>query len=590
MTDYWPAGLPRHLDYPDVPIGAVLAGSARRYRDRAAVRDGDQVLTFTGLYEQAAAFAGGLRARGIRQGDVVALHLPNTLWFAVAYYGITLVGATACPANPAQPARALRAQLADCSAAAVVTHPQPAPVLAEAIEGLPVRLVVIVPPSESAPADRPDDRAKLFGRAGTTLEALVAGQSTHPPDVLVPTDSVAQYGYTGGTTGAPKGVRILHRNIVGNTIQVACWRSGALPGLDSEGGVVLNPLETSADYALPLGSCTALCVSPLFHALGLISLNFFLLCGATTILNGRFDAQSYLEQVERHRITYIPGAPALWHALLATPGIRTRNLGSVKAVVSGGAPIDTYSLEKLTEVFPNAAVIEGYGLTEATATVSSGPSAKAGLHKPGSQGVPLFDTELEIRDPLRPGRKVPRGERGEIWARGPQVASGYLGRPEETAAQFVDGWLCTGDIGHLDEDGFLYVSGRSKDMLIYKGYNVYPRELEDILGGHPAVLQASVVGREVPAVGEIPVAFVVPASERGTSAEELMEYVAERVTPYKRIKEIRFVAALPLSPAGKVLKSELRRLARTTGDPGTPPSGTQETGTPDAAGKQVRHA
>jgi long-chain acyl-CoA synthetase len=587
MTDYWPAGLPRRLAYPDVPLGAVLAGSARRYRDRAAVRDGDQVLTFTGLYEQAAAFARGLRARGVRQGDVVALHLPNTLWFAVAYYGIALAGATVCPANPAQPARALRAQLADCSAAAVVTHPEPAPVLAEAIDELPVRLVVIVPPSASAPADRPDGCAKLFGKAGTALEDLVAGQSTHPPEVLVPTDSVAQYGYTGGTTGAPKGVRILHRNIVANTIQVACWRSGALPGLDSEGGVVLNPLEPPDDYALAPGSYVTLCISPLFHALGLISLNFFLLCGATTILSGRFHAESYLEQVERHRIAYIPGAPALWHALLATPGIRTRDLSSVKAVVSGGAPIDTYTLEQLTEIFPNAAVIEGYGLTEATATVSSGPIAKAGLRKPGSQGVPLFDTELEIRDPLDPGREVPRGERGEIWVRGPQVASGYLGRPDETAAQFVDGWLRTGDTGHLDADGFLYVSGRSKDMLIYKGYNVYPRELEDILGGHPAVLQASVVGRAVPAVGEIPVAFVVPATEPRAMAEELMEYVAERVTPYKRIREVRFVDELPVSPAGKVLKTELRRLARTTRGPGEPPSGTQETGTPDTAERQV---
>ncbi|MEP9385085.1 class I adenylate-forming enzyme family protein [Nocardioides sp. KR10-350] len=567
MGRYLPAGMPGfHLDYPEgATVGDLLAGSARRFPDHVALRDGDLTLTYAELYAAARRVAGGLRGLGVGRGETVALHLPNSAWFTVGYYGILLAGAVVTPVNPALPAALLRDQLDEAGVVAVLSHPTTVARLAEAAAP-GVRLVVLVPATHAAPGEVPDGLpATTYAR----FEDLLDAEPMH--DREVGPDDVAQLSFTGGTTGRSKAVIALHRNVVANTIQTVCFRGGALPAVDEEGGIYVEPVPGAANPHISApGAGTVVALAPLFHAMGLISQNTNVLGGAEVIMFGRFEPSRFVETIEQRGVTGLPGSPALFHALLAVPGIEDHDLSSVKVVNSGAAPIETATLERLSEVFPNALVVEGYGLTEATMCLTLHP-LEPGVVPKGSVGAPVFDTELSIHE-LGGGPELPVGETGEVWARGPQITVGYRNHPELTAEQYVDGWLRTGDLGRLDEDGWLYLVGRAKDMLIYKGYNVYPSPLEELLVRHPAVAQASVIGAPQPDVGEIPVAFVVPApsyaGRADSLAEELMAYVAERVAPYSRIREVVLVDALPTSAAGKVLKTELRASYQRVGVPG----------------------
>ncbi|MGH3520051.1 MAG: AMP-binding protein [Haloechinothrix sp.] len=554
MSRYWPEGMPTSIDYPELTVGELSAAAAKLYGDRTAVIDGDERLTFAQLHEQAAAFANALRSDGVRDGDVVLLHLANSVWFLVSYYGALLTGATVSLANPLQPAPSLRAQLHDTGAVVAVSHPAQVATLLEAGAGSSLRAVVVVPPSACAPSDEPVP----VGDGVTTLMDFIAGQAAVPPKTTVTADDIAHVAYTGGTTGVSKGVRVLHRNVVANATQMTAWRAAHLVTATTDGDVRLRPIAGVHDAGVRPGEAVTVVVSPLFHAHALINLNFMLLCGTTIVLTGRFSPEGLLESIERHRATYITGSPTMWHALLHSPDVHRRDLSSVRVISSGAAPIDRTTLEALETAFPSAVIGEGYGLTEATCVVTAAPLARSAQRKLGSVGLPLCDTKVEVRASEGDASVLGPNEAGELWVRGPQVAAGYLNRPEATAEQFVDGWLRTGDIGYVDEDGFVFIADRAKDMLIYKGYNVYPRELEDILATHPDMGMAAVVGRPVPQVGQEPVAFVVPRPGAAVDPDEVMAFVAEKVLPYKKIRAVHIVDALPTSAAGKILKTELR--------------------------------
>ncbi|MFE6509099.1 class I adenylate-forming enzyme family protein [Nocardioides sp. NPDC057767] len=553
---YWPAQLPRELSYAPITVGDLNAGAAAAYGDRVALRDGEETLTFAELHARACAIAHGLRAAGVGDRDVVVLHQPNSLWFLPSYYGILLAGATVSPTNPLQPVPGLRAQIEQTRAVAALSHPEHARVLDEARAGTGLRTVVVVPPTSAAPTTRdlPADAVRL--------DDFVAGHPTTPPETRVGPDDVAHLAYTGGTTGVSKAVRVLHRNVVANVAQMTGWRAGhAIEALDG-GGCMLVPLPDAAEAGVAPGDAVSIVVSPMFHAHALINSSFLHVCGTTQVLLGRFEPTRMLDLAERERATYITGSPTMWHALVgASADTGERDFSSVRVVSSGAAPIDGPTLEALQDLFPSATILEGYGLTEATCLVSGGIAFRDGLRKQGSVGLPVFDTELQIRSGVPGEPPLGPGQRGELWVRGPQVTDGYLGRPDATAAQYVEGWLDTGDIGYIDEDGFLFICDRAKDMLIYKGYNVYPRELEDLLVSHPDVGRAAVVGRDVTGFGQEPVAFVVPAADRRVDATALMTYVAERVLPYKKIRAVHVVDQLPSNPAGKILKNELRAIA-----------------------------
>jgi long-chain acyl-CoA synthetase len=556
----WPQGLPRSLDYPVVPVGSILRAAVRRWGERTAFVDHDVELTFTELGQRAAAVANWLAEHGIGRGDVVAVHVPNCRQYPAVYYGVMMAGAVFSPTNPLLPAADLAAQLTDAGATVLVTWDQVLPFVRTALAATPVRTVVV-----TGEAHTLDFASRLDGLepADVDLADLLAADPTdrHLDAGVDPAADLAHLAYTGGTTGVSKGVELPHRTVVTNVLQSACWTSGSLPELDGVGDVTIRQVLGEDEYPVRLGQGRLVNLTPWFHAMGAIGyLNGMVMAGTTTVIHMRFDPVKYVEDAVRYRVTSIGGAPPVFVALLQVPGIEDADLSSVRGISSGAAPLPVPLIERLQALLPDAVIGEGYGLTEVTMMATGNPSFRSGTRKAGTVGVPIFDTEITIR-PLGGGDPLPVGERGEVCIRGPQVMRGYAHRPEATAESIdPDGWFHTGDVGILDEDGYLSIVDRTKDMLLYKGYNVFPRELEEVLFGVPGVAGAAVVGRPDESAGELPVAYVVrKADDAGAAltAESVMAAVNDRVTHYKRLRDVVFIDAIPVSAAGKVLKREL---------------------------------
>lgn len=539
---------PSSLAYPDVPAGSILAGTAGRWPDRVALHADGAELTFGELYRKACAFANALHGAGVSRGDVVAVHLANCLEYAVAYHGILLSGATYTPANPLLPPADLAAQLVDSGAVLAVSFDPASKALEAVLAQTAVRQVVLV------------------GSAGEGgFDRFVADAPTTRPDVEIDVHhDLAHLAYTGGTTGRSKGVRIPHRNVVVNALQYACWGSGGEPRVDSDGGVWVEQVGDEAEYPNLVGTGVAINLTPWFHAMGTVgSLNIALLAGTTQVLHQRFDPGRYLADAEKFRITSMAGAPPLFAALISHPDFATRDLGAVRGITSGAAPLAVELIKAMRARFgEDVPVTEGYGLTEVTMGATSGPAPRSAIRKVGTVGLPVPDTQIKLVGEDGSEQPLPVGEAGEVCIKGPQVMLGYLNRPEETEAALVDGWLRTGDIGVLDEDGYLSIVDRKKDMLLYKGYNVYPRQLEELLFAQPGVRAAAVVGKSDPVAGELPVAFVIPERSESFDSEQLRTEVNARLLPYQHVREIHLTDALPVSAAGKVLKRELRERLR----------------------------
>jgi long-chain acyl-CoA synthetase len=555
----WPPGLPRSLEYPEVPVGSILRAAARRWGERPAFIDHDVPLTFDELGRRAHAVAGWLADHGVGRGDVVAVHIPNCRQYPPLYYGILLAGATFSPTNPLLPAPDLAAQLTDAGATVLITWDQVLPFVRGALAPTPVETVIV-----TGEAHTLDFAARLDLEDGDVDAAdLLAADPTdrHLDAEIDPATDLAHLAYTGGTTGVSKGVELPHRNVVTNVLQSACWTSGSLPQLDEAGDVTLRQVLGEDQYPTRLGEARLVNLTPWFHAMGAIGyLNGMVMAGTTTVIHMRFDPVKYVEDAVKHKVTSIGGAPPVFVALLQVPGIEDADLSSVRGVSSGAAPLPVPLIERLKALLPEAIIGEGYGLTEVTMQATGNPAFRSGTRKPGTVGLPIFDTEISIR-PLGGGDPLPVGERGEVCIRGPQVMRGYAHRPEATAESIdAEGWFHSGDVGVLDEDGYLAIVDRTKDMLLYNGYNVFPRELEEHLFGVPGIAGAAVVGRPDESAGELPVAYVVrTADEPGAAltAESVMAAVNGKVTPYKRLRDVVFIDAIPVSAAGKVLKREL---------------------------------
>ncbi|MGO1440768.1 MAG: class I adenylate-forming enzyme family protein [Brevibacterium yomogidense] len=595
QTGYFPAGMPRQLDYTPAAVPEILLSSAKRYPDRLAFIDGEDTITFAELLARASRLAQRLAADGAGPGRVVAIQLPNTLDFPIAYFGALLTGSAVTLVNPLQPAPALARQLTDAQAHLLITHPAHLAAALETADDLDLTRILITGVTWAGPAtdeeltaareavdDASQPRFASFAAAiaapaaaSTAAEVAVAERSDAAAlsasvdasdaassfaPVLAGSDEVAHYQFTGGTTGRSKAVRVLHRNVIDNVTQVAAWRLHVRIVRDADGDLDLVPIETLGEPLLRRGAGVAIQVPPLFHAQGIASIALFTLGGVTTVLTGRFRPDTFIDLCDRWQAEYTSGNPPMYLALAAHAAKTGQTAPTIRAAMSGAAPLDATSLGKITEVMPNAIVGEGYGLTEGTCVVTASDITVGGTRKPGTVGVPIADTQLEIRS--ADGTEVlPSGSEGELWVRGPQVTAGYADAPELTAAQFVDGWLRTGDVASIDSEGFVRIHDRAKDMLLYKGYNVYPRELEDILSAHPNVAQAAVVGRPDADVGEVPIAFIVhrpDTAQTDGDAKALMDWFAGQVLPYQKVREVHFVDALPTSTAGKVLKTELR--------------------------------
>ncbi|MGN7407984.1 AMP-binding protein [Sporosarcina sp. SAFN-010] len=558
--------LPETLDIPNVTAGAILKGSVKQYGAKNAYIYRDTPITYNHIYTEAKRFANSLRELGIGRGMTVSTHLPTCPQYVAAYYGIILSGAAYSPLNPYLPAGDLTYQLNDSETKVVVTHESVAGSIADVLTDTGVQHVIMTGDSEIYTNETPVDVSMHEG--WHSFAALKSSSSDEEFDPGIdPQEDLVHIAYTGGTTGSPKGVMITHANLVSNITQIAAWTAGALPVVDDDGALLFVAVEQDSDvykekYLIPLGEEIRLSPSPLFHITGGIGMIVSpMSLGVTTLLPDRFIPTQFLELIEKYKVSSINGAPAMWNVLLNLPGIDSYDFSTIRNISSGAAPLSQKELALLKEMFPNARVGEGYGLTEATASVAGSVCLTGGIHKIGTVGLPTCNTEIKIvsLDGLSE-EPLPYGESGEICIHGPQVMRGYFNKPEETAATLRDGWLHTGDIGIMDEDGYLAIVDRKKEMLIYNGYNVYPSRIEEVIVSHPAVQNAIVIGKPVESVGEIPKAFVIVKPGSTISVEELMTYTNERVVHYSKVRELEFLDQFPMTAAGKISKIHLKKM------------------------------
>lgn len=539
---HYEPGVPKTIAYPTRPLQHLLDDAAARFPNRPAVTFFGRDLTYRALRDLADRFAGGLRALGLQSGERVSLHLPNCPQFVIAYYGTLKAGGVIVPFNPLYVEREIAGQLADCGASIAVTLDLFAERVMAAKTGSRVAHVIVTRINEFFPAPlrllyplrawRRGEWPRITPGATTHLFHTVTAGTPHPAQAVQGNADTAVLLYTGGTTGTPKAAMLTHGNLVANAYQSALW--------------YVTPPEATG---------TTVGVLPLFHSYAMtVVMNGTLLKGGRMVLLPRFDAEAVLKIIARYRPDQLPGVPTLYNALAGHPAAGRFDLSSVRACISGAAGLPA-EVQSRFERVTGGTLVEGYGLTEASPVTHVNPLA--GLRKPGSIGIPVPDTDARIVDLEEGTAALPIGETGELVVRGPQVMAGYWNRPAETAAAVRDGWLFTGDVARVDEDGFFYIVDRKKEMLITGGLNVYPREVEEVLFAHPAVLEAALVGVPDPHKGEVGRAFVVLRPGAQATEEELLSHCRAHLARYKVPKELGFRDSLPKSLIGKVLRRVL---------------------------------
>jgi long-chain acyl-CoA synthetase len=499
----------------------MLARTASQAPDRTAIIFRDVPTSYGELDRRANQVANGLIGLGIQPGDRVALYIHNLPLFIEAYYGILRAGASVIPLNVLYKAGEVEYIFKDSGARAIVTFGPFVQVALAAQANAPELRHVIV----AAPEDVPGALAwrSTFGAAAET-----------PPGVAVGENDVAVICYTSGTTGRPKGAMLSHGNLLAN-----CNQCNQVPGF-----------HTTPDDVLWLAL-------PLFHIYAMnVGMNLTFMNGGSLALVERFEPASGLEIIQQHRCTVLLGAPPMFVAWSSMPNLRDYDLSSVRFVASGAAALPVQILEQFQSA-SGVPISEGYGLTEASPVVTS--SAAGPVVKPGKVGPAIPGVEVRIVDEA--GNDVPRGELGELICRGPNIMLGYWNQPEATAATIRDGWLHTGDLATEDEDGYYAIVDRLKDMIIVSGFNVYPREVEEVLFRHPAIAEAAVVQYPDPYQGESVMAFVVLKPDHTATEQEIIDYCRSQIAVYKCPRRVVFRDSLPKNNTGKVLRRELREAA-----------------------------
>ena len=530
----WPPQMPKHIAYPKAPLQGLLWASAKNFPQQTALVYCEREITFAQLELLSNQFANALIELGVEKGDRVALFLPNIPQFVVAYFGVLKAGAVVTAISPMHREREVEYQLNDSGAQTIVALDSLYPLVEKIREKTPLKNVVTTRLDDygSENASPPSIPNTL------SFKQLLKGSPNTAPKVKInPHEDLAALQYTGGTTGTAKGAMLTHTNLVSNALAFAAWIKGA----------------TAQETFL-----TAL---PLFHIYGMTtSMTVPISLAAKMVLMPKFEPTKALETIQQQRVTVFCGVPTMYSVLIANPNLGKYDLTSIRVCISGASSLPPQVQKKFMEV-TGGFLAEGYGLTEASPVTHCTPVDKSmRTVKVGSIGLPLPDTEARIVDLENGEKTLLQGETGELAVKGPQVMRGYWQKPEETALVLRDGWLLTGDIARMDQDGYFYITDRKKDLIKYKDYSVYPRELEDVLYEHPAVKLCAVVGKHDALAGEVPKAFIVLKEGIGAtiSAQEIMAFVNDKVAPYKAIREVEFRKELPISSAGKVLKRMLQ--------------------------------
>ncbi|TQR39055.1 long-chain fatty acid--CoA ligase [Brevibacillus brevis] len=543
IANYPPETAPS-LDYPRVPLTHFLEQSAAMYPDSNAIYFMGKSITYRELLQLSYQFANALIKRGVKKGDRVAIMLPNTPQAVISYYGALFAGAIVVMTNPLYTERELIHQMNDSGAETIITLDLLYKRVTQVRASTSLQRIIITSVGDFLPLLKkwlyPFVQKKQGQNPQVTYSAdiepflsVLKESATKPVEVPVdPTQDIALLQYTGGTTGVAKGVMLTHANLIANAVQCQA---------------VL--------YKLKKGKERILCVLPLFHVYGMTTvMNKGICIAAEIILVPKFDVKQIFEMIDKRKPTLFPGAPTMYIGLINHPDLKKHDLSSIDACVSGSAPLPIEVKLKFEEL-TGGKLVEGYGMTEASPVTHSNPIWEKGIT--GSIGMPWPDTDCRIVDPST-GEEMPQGEVGELAVKGPQVMLGYWNRPEDTAAVLRDGWFLTGDMGYMDENGYFYIVDRKKDMIIAGGFNIYPREVEEVLFEHPAIQEAAVIGVPDPYRGETVKAYVVFKDGQLVSEEDLESHCRQRLAAYKIPRQYEIRTDLPKTMVGKVLRRQLQ--------------------------------
>ncbi|WPZ19336.1 long-chain fatty acid--CoA ligase [Geobacillus subterraneus] len=526
----YPEHVSFHIDIPDKTVCDVLHERAAQFGSQPALTFYSKTITYAELAAAVNRFTSSLQALGVQKGDRVAIMLPNCPQYVIAYYGILQAGAIVTQVNPMLVERELAYVLNDSGAETIIIYEPLYPRLVAVRGETAVKRAVTV--SFGAPPS-----ASLAAGDVTFEEFLAGGSGQVRPVPIEPAHDVAVLQYTGGTTGRSKGAMLTHRNIFANVLQCAEFFKGTFE----------------------MGKERYLTVIPLFHVFAMTSgMNLAIYQGAENILLPRFELKEVLETIRDKQPTVFPGVPTMYVAITNTPGVEQYGINSIKTCNSGSAPMPL-ELMRDFEAKTGAVVLEGYGLSEASPVTHCNPPFAA--RKPGTVGIGMPLTEYKVVDVATGTQELPPGEVGELIIRGPQVMKGYWNMPEETAVTLRDGWLYTGDLASIDEEGYVTIVDRKKDMIIAGGYNVYPREIEEVLYEHPAVKEAVAIGVPDPYRGETVKAVIVLKDGQQASEDDILAHCRKNLASYKVPRIVEFRAELPKTNVGKILRRALREEA-----------------------------
>nr|BBH94537.1 long-chain-fatty-acid--CoA ligase [Thermogemmatispora argillosa] len=556
---HYEEGVPVHLEIPDQPLTWLLDETVRRHPDKTAFIYYGTRISYARFAALANRFAAALQRLGIKKGDRVAIALPNIPQYPIAFYGTLRLGAVAVPTNPLYTEREMQHQMADSGARVLIMLDMFYPVVRAIRDKTALEHIIITSPADFLPPllrtlyplSQRRERHKQPQPPLTKEELRSDPKLLLMSDLLKPTSAegievftvpdpprssdLAVLQYTGGTTGLSKGAMLTHRNLLANAYQTRYW----------------TPRAHDAGE-------TGLCVAPFFHSYGLtVGLNLGILAAASMVLLPQFKPKEVVRAIKRYRPTMFPGIPTMYIAIMREAGKDSSAFQSIRYCISGAAPLPA-KVRHDFESLSGGRLVEGYGLSEASPVTHCNPLN--GDVREGSIGLPLPEVDAAIMDP-ESGKLLPPGEIGELVVRGPNIMQGYWNRKEETAAIFRDGWMRTGDLGKMDEEGYFYLVERAKDMILASGFNVYPREVEEVLFRHPAVQEAAVVGVPDEYRGETVAAFIVlkpGVAANDATRQDIVSFCRKELTAYKVPKIVEFRESLPKSLIGKVLRRELR--------------------------------
>ncbi len=543
LNNYEP-GVPPGIDYPDLTIHQLFQKSVQTYKQQPAVHFMGRELSYGELFSQVESFACALADRGIKKGSRLAIHLPNCTQFVITYFAALALGAIVIPCNPMYVSREIEYQLKDSEADTIITLTRFYNMIKDVQPETNLKTIIATNIKDYFPGllsilytmtkeNKSGDRAAITKNDYAFTELIKKYSGQNPPEVDVSPNDRAVFLYTGGTTGVSKGAILQHRNLVANCFQVESWCTDHRYGKE----VILGIL-------------------PFFHSYGLTTvLNIGLINGAKLVLLPRFELKTVLKTIDKQKPTLFPGVPTIYLAINNASNRHKHDLRSIRICISGAAPLPV-EVQQEFEKNTGGRLVEGYGLSETSPVTHANPVY--GKRKPGSIGLPLPDTEYKIVDIETGEKELPIGEIGEICIRGPQVMEGYLNMPDETAQSIRNGWLYTGDIARADQEGYVYIVDRKKDMIIAGGYNIYPRDIEEVLYAHSKIMEAAVAGIRDRYRGETLKAYIVLKEGESMTKEEVIEYCKANLAPYKVPKLVEFRSELPKTMIGKVLRRMLR--------------------------------